>query len=129
MTGTSPSFPLAQELRAAGHEVIARNRVDRADDDPILSHVDPPPGHRSAIRREFAVGAREHRNGALQPRRSSATLRPGCSPRPAATHRMTDVANAYQPTSDRCMSRSLYEATDGREGGTLEGRPVVILTS
>ncbi len=46
---------LAQELRAAGHEVIARNRVDRADDDPILSHVDPPPGpsvgHPARVRR------------------------------------------------------------------------------
>ena len=31
---------LADELRAAGHEVIARNRDDRGDDDPVLSHVD-----------------------------------------------------------------------------------------
>src|SRR5258705_7270359 len=31
---------LADELRAAGHEVIARNRVDRGDDDPVLSRVD-----------------------------------------------------------------------------------------
>jgi deazaflavin-dependent oxidoreductase (nitroreductase family) len=41
---------------------------------------------------------------------------------------MTDV---YQPSpSDRVREQvSLYEATDGREGGTLEGRPVVILTT
>jgi hypothetical protein len=31
---------LADELRAAGHEVVARNRADRGDDDPVLSHVD-----------------------------------------------------------------------------------------
>jgi hypothetical protein len=31
---------LADELRAAGHEVIARNRADRGDDDPVLGHVD-----------------------------------------------------------------------------------------
>ena len=41
---------------------------------------------------------------------------------------MTDT---YQPSpSDRVREQvSLYEATDGREGGTLEGRPVVILTT
>ena len=31
---------LADELRAAGHEVIDRNRVDGGGDDPVLSHVD-----------------------------------------------------------------------------------------
>ena len=31
---------LADELRAAGHEVTARNRASRADDDPILSRLD-----------------------------------------------------------------------------------------
>jgi hypothetical protein len=31
---------LADELRAAGYEVIARNRANRGDDDPVLSHVD-----------------------------------------------------------------------------------------
>src|SRR3954453_22889852 len=31
---------LADELRAAGHEVIARNRANRGDDDPVLSHLD-----------------------------------------------------------------------------------------
>jgi hypothetical protein len=31
---------LADELRAAGHEVIARNRANRGGDDPVLSHVD-----------------------------------------------------------------------------------------
>jgi hypothetical protein len=31
---------LADELRAAGHEVIARNRHDAGGDDPILSHLD-----------------------------------------------------------------------------------------
>lgn len=37
----------------------------------------------------------------------------------------------YEPSpSDRVREQvSLYEATDGREGGTLEGRPVVILTT
>ncbi|KUI00224.1 hypothetical protein AU190_07945 [Mycolicibacterium acapulense] len=30
---------LADELRAAGHEVVARNRVDGGDD-PVLSHLD-----------------------------------------------------------------------------------------
>ena len=30
---------LADELRAAGHEVIARNRANRGDDDPILSNI------------------------------------------------------------------------------------------
>jgi hypothetical protein len=43
---------------------------------------------------------------------------------------MTSMPNAYQPTSDRVGEQvALYEATDGREGGTLEGRPVVILTT
>jgi hypothetical protein len=31
---------LAEVLRAAGHEVIARNRVQRGTDDPVLSHLD-----------------------------------------------------------------------------------------
>jgi hypothetical protein len=31
---------LAEELRIAGHEVIARNRANRGDDDPVLSHID-----------------------------------------------------------------------------------------
>jgi hypothetical protein len=31
---------LADELRAAGHEVVARNRANRGDDDPVLSHID-----------------------------------------------------------------------------------------
>jgi F420H(2)-dependent quinone reductase len=41
---------------------------------------------------------------------------------------MTDT---YEPSpSDRVREQvSLYEATDGRDGGTLEGRPVVILTT
>jgi F420H(2)-dependent quinone reductase len=39
--------------------------------------------------------------------------------------------NEYAP-SPRARVRdqvARYEATDGREGGTLEGRPVVILTT
>src|ERR1700760_3641085 len=41
---------------------------------------------------------------------------------------MTDT---YAPSpSDWVRDQvALYEATDGREGGTLEGRPVVILTT
>jgi hypothetical protein len=31
---------LATELRAAGHEVLARNRSDEAGDDPVLAHLD-----------------------------------------------------------------------------------------
>jgi hypothetical protein len=31
---------LADELRAAGHQVVARNRTSRGDDDPVLSHLD-----------------------------------------------------------------------------------------
>jgi hypothetical protein len=31
---------LADELRAAGHDVVARNRANRGDDDPLLSHLD-----------------------------------------------------------------------------------------
>jgi hypothetical protein len=31
---------LADELRAAGHDVVARNRVGMGDDDPVLSHLD-----------------------------------------------------------------------------------------
>jgi hypothetical protein len=31
---------LAGELRAAGHQVIARNRANRGGDDPVLSHLD-----------------------------------------------------------------------------------------
>jgi F420H(2)-dependent quinone reductase len=40
------------------------------------------------------------------------------------------MAGSYQPSpSDRVREQvALYEATDGREGGTLEDRPVVILT-
>ncbi|MGI5320927.1 nitroreductase family deazaflavin-dependent oxidoreductase [Actinomadura nitritigenes] len=38
---------------------------------------------------------------------------------------------AYEPSAfpDVRDQVALYEATDGREGGTLEGRPVIILTS
>jgi F420H(2)-dependent quinone reductase len=41
------------------------------------------------------------------------------------------MAGTYEPSpSDRVREQvSLYEATDGKEGGTLEGRPVVILTT
>jgi deazaflavin-dependent oxidoreductase (nitroreductase family) len=40
------------------------------------------------------------------------------------------MANAFQPTSDLVHQQvACYEATDGREGGTLEGRPAVILTT
>jgi F420H(2)-dependent quinone reductase len=41
------------------------------------------------------------------------------------------MSNTYQPSpSDRVREQvALYEATDGREGGTLEDRPVVILTT
>ena len=40
------------------------------------------------------------------------------------------MTNAYRPTTDRVHEQvALYEATDGREGGTLEGRPVVILST
>jgi deazaflavin-dependent oxidoreductase (nitroreductase family) len=41
------------------------------------------------------------------------------------------MTDAYVPSpSDRVREQvSLYEATDGRDGGTLEGRPVVILTA
>jgi deazaflavin-dependent oxidoreductase (nitroreductase family) len=40
------------------------------------------------------------------------------------------MPNAYQPSVDQVRQQvALYEATDGREGGTLEGRPVVILTT
>jgi deazaflavin-dependent oxidoreductase (nitroreductase family) len=40
------------------------------------------------------------------------------------------MTNAYRPTTDRVDEQvALYEATEGREGGTLEGRPVVILST
>ena len=40
------------------------------------------------------------------------------------------MTNAYQPTSDLVHEQvACYEASNGREGGTLEGRPVVILTT
>jgi F420H(2)-dependent quinone reductase len=41
------------------------------------------------------------------------------------------MTSGYEPSSsDRVREQvALYEATDGREGGTLEGRPVVILTT
>ncbi len=40
------------------------------------------------------------------------------------------MTNAYRPTSDLVREQvALYEATDGREGGTLEDRPAVILTT
>ena len=40
------------------------------------------------------------------------------------------TTNAYRPTSDLVHDQiALYEANDGREGGTLECRPVVILTT
>jgi F420H(2)-dependent quinone reductase len=43
---------------------------------------------------------------------------------------MINMTYAYQPTSERVGEQvAIYEATDGREGGTLEGRPVVILTT
>src|ERR1700752_1936279 len=31
---------LADELRAAGPDVVARNRANRGDPDPVLSHID-----------------------------------------------------------------------------------------
>jgi hypothetical protein len=40
------------------------------------------------------------------------------------------MTNAYRPTTDRVHEQvALYEATEGREGGTLEGRSVVILST
>jgi hypothetical protein len=40
------------------------------------------------------------------------------------------MTSLFQSTSDRVQEQvALYEATDGREGGTLEGRPIVILTT
>lgn len=41
------------------------------------------------------------------------------------------MASTYEPSpSDRVREQvALYEASAGREGGTLEGRPVVILTT
>ena len=41
------------------------------------------------------------------------------------------MIDAYEPSpSDLVREQvSLYEATDGREGGALEGKPVVILTT
>jgi len=40
------------------------------------------------------------------------------------------MTNAYRPTADRVHEQvALYEATEGRLGGTLEGRPVVILST
>jgi deazaflavin-dependent oxidoreductase (nitroreductase family) len=40
------------------------------------------------------------------------------------------LADPYRPSRFREIRDqvALYEATDGREGGTLEGRPVIILT-
>jgi deazaflavin-dependent oxidoreductase (nitroreductase family) len=40
---------------------------------------------------------------------------------------MANMTNAYHPRSSEQVA--LYEATDGREGGILDGRPVVILTT
>jgi F420H(2)-dependent quinone reductase len=44
---------------------------------------------------------------------------------------VTTMPETYQPSpSDRVREQvARYEATDGREGGTLEDRPVVILTT
>lgn len=41
------------------------------------------------------------------------------------------MANVYAPSPNEPVNEQVarYEATDGREGGTLEGRPVVILTT
>jgi deazaflavin-dependent oxidoreductase (nitroreductase family) len=41
------------------------------------------------------------------------------------------MTDAYTPSTNDAVREqvALYEATDGREGGTLEGRPVVILTT
>jgi hypothetical protein len=41
------------------------------------------------------------------------------------------MASTYEPSPrDRVREHVvLYEATDGREGSSLEGRPVVILTT
>jgi deazaflavin-dependent oxidoreductase (nitroreductase family) len=41
------------------------------------------------------------------------------------------MTSTYQPSPSEGVRQqvALYEATDGREGGTLEGRPVVILTT
>ena len=42
-----------------------------------------------------------------------------------------NLKDQYEPSpSDRVRQQvALYEATNGKEGGTLEGRPVVILTT
>jgi deazaflavin-dependent oxidoreductase (nitroreductase family) len=40
---------------------------------------------------------------------------------------MTDMTDVYQANVSGRVA--LYEATDGREGGTLDGRRVVILTT
>ena len=41
------------------------------------------------------------------------------------------MTSTYEPSPSQRVSEqvALYEATDGREGATLEGRPVVILTT
>jgi hypothetical protein len=45
------------------------------------------------------------------------------------THRLNTMTNPYQPTSELVHEQvDRYEATDGREGGTLEGLSVVIVT-
>ncbi|HEV7974437.1 nitroreductase family deazaflavin-dependent oxidoreductase [Amycolatopsis sp.] len=43
----------------------------------------------------------------------------------------TQIEGEYQPSPAAAVRDQVasYEATDGREGGTLEGKPVVILTS
>jgi F420H(2)-dependent quinone reductase len=44
---------------------------------------------------------------------------------------VTEMTDNYQPSPSEQVREqvSRYEATDGREGGTLEGKPVVILTT
>jgi F420H(2)-dependent quinone reductase len=43
----------------------------------------------------------------------------------------SNLQDQYEPSpSDRVREQvALYEATNGKEGGTLEGRPVIILTT
>jgi F420H(2)-dependent quinone reductase len=44
---------------------------------------------------------------------------------------VTAISDTYEPSpSDQVREQvALYETTNGREGGTLEGKPVVILTT
>ena len=115
-----------------------RGRAGRPADGPGDRRIDVPPFRRLQLgSRSWGAlvrhrGARQRRSrptrrGSRSSRTTSATSRRGCSPR--RTCRWRYDGHDRRVPANVSEQLALSEATDGREGATLDGRPVVILTT